>query len=69
MGGMPTGEVCLQRGVYLQKGRGLPTEEGGGLCRPPPTRKAGGMHPTGMLSCYSKYQSIIQFSIVSMVMG
>ena len=63
-GGLPTeGErVCLQWGG------GLRTEKRGGLYRPPQTRKVGGMHPTGMLSCYSKYQSIIQFSIVSMVM-
>ena len=47
------GGICLRRSLH--EGEGLPT--GGlhpeGLCRPPPagTRKVGGMHPTGMLSC------------------
>ena len=59
-------EFCLQRGRGLPTGGGgLPL--GGGVClqgeeaclqgrSAPRTRKAGGMHPTGMLFCISLYQ-------------
>ena len=53
-GSLPTEGVCLQ-GVCLQRGlciwgRGSRGFANMGFRRPPRTRKAGSMHPTGMLS-------------------
>ena len=52
------GGVCLQvglhRGASAYRGDLYPgVSASRGLCRPPPprTRKVGGTHPTGMLSC------------------
>ena len=39
-GGLPTGGICIQGCLHL-----------GGCADPPRTRKVGGTHPTGMLSC------------------
>ena len=58
MGGSPS-EGFLPRGICIwgikdlhSWGRG-DLYPGGGLDRPPPgTRKAGGTHPTGILSCF-----------------
>ena len=46
----PQGNVVLRVCHSVRGGGCLPTG-GGGLGRPPATRKAGGTHPTGMLSC------------------
>ena len=58
---MPRGlaykEVCLWGGELCIPGEGVGLGCGGvgGWAEPPPTRKAGGAHPTGILSCCLKY--------------
>ena len=45
----PSGRGGLTMGVSASRGGGL--HRGGGMGRPPRTRKAGSTHPTGILSC------------------
>ena len=55
LGGLPTGRSAY-RGGSASRGRGSAWGVGGGwFGRAPPTRKAGGVHPTGILSCCLKY--------------
>ena len=58
-----TEAVCLQQGRSAYRGKRVCLCGGGGLAEPPPrTRKAGTMHPTGMLSCFIKiYPTLISF--------
>ena len=49
-GSASRGRGCLQ-GVCIQGGEGGVCMQGGYPPPPPRTRKAGGTHPTGMLSC------------------
>ena len=52
--GLSTGGVHLGEGVCLQGGSAQPP-----LPPHPRTRKAGGTHPTGMLSCFNSKNLIL----------
>ena len=76
---LPTAEVCLRgiciweglstRGVYLQGGLHLEEKSASRGEEVSATRKAGGMHPTGMLSCLIPINTIRQYSLDDKYLG